>query len=68
MAAYHAQNGKLGGLRDGATTLARYGLGHFSDIGKLGGRPTVGETLAKDKQLRLEANKRARQRNNVEPF
>jgi len=67
MAPYHAINGKLGGLRGGVATLARYGLRHFSEIGKLGGRPTVEETIAKDKQLRLEANKRARRRNGVEP-
>ena len=69
MAPYHAINGKLGGLRGGAATLARYGHGHFSDIGKLGGRPTMEETLRKDRLSRSEATKRARRRNNgVEPF
>ena len=69
MALYHAENGRQGGLAGGATTLARYGLGHFSDIGKLGGRPTVEETLRKDRLLRDRATKRARRRNNgVESF
>ena len=52
MAAYHAKNGKLGGLRGGATTLARYGIQHFSEIGKLGGRPTWQQSLQKDKDSR----------------
>ena len=74
MAAYHAQNGRLGGLVGGATTLAIYGQEHFREIGRrgglrgCGGRPTWAETLKKDDLSRSEANKRARQRNNVEPF
>ena len=67
MAACHVQNGRLGGLAGGQVTLQRYGLLHFSDIGKLGGRPTMEETLRKDKQLREKAINRARRRNGVEP-
>lgn len=58
MAAYHAINGKLGGLTGGAVTLARYGRDHFSQIGKLGGRPSWQRELERDKEARLNASRR----------
>ncbi|MBV6341464.1 hypothetical protein [Candidatus Magnetobacterium casense] len=54
----------IAGARGGQATLQRYGLSHFSDIGKLGGRPTWMETLEKDQLARDKANKRSRSRNN----
>ena len=67
MADYHVENGRRGGLKGGATTLARYGQEHFSELGRRGGRPTWQETLEKDKRLRQEANNRAKRRKQGEP-
>lgn len=71
MAAYHVQNGRSGGL----STLNLHGgeltdtgkIKHFSDIGKLGGRPTWQETLKRDKEARDNARIQARSRKG-EPY
>ena len=53
---------RLAGAKGGNSTKDLYGVGFFSQIGKLGGRPRWEITLEKDRQLRLEAHNRAKRR------
>ena len=36
---FHVRNGRHGGSRGGRKVLKIYGRNHFSEIGRLGGRP-----------------------------
>jgi len=57
-----AESGRLGGLIGGKVTASRNKHEHYVDIGKLGGRPTVVETLEKDKKRREQARKKSHEK------
>ena len=49
------KGGPIGGPKGGRATLEKYGLEHYRQIGKLGGRPTWQEALAKANARQAEA-------------
>ena len=51
--------GRIGGKKGGQTVVEKYGYEHFSRLGKLGGRPTWQEALAKAhaRQAELDAQR-----------
>ena len=54
---FHRENGRKGGNKGGAMTKAIYGVEHYSNIGRLGGRGNTREKrLAKERESRQIGN------------
>ena len=51
--------GRVGGRKGGLATLAKHGREHYVALGKLGGRPTWGEALAKAQAQEAERKSRS---------